>query len=107
MLSTAPRRPLSQQNFAFSWRIPFVLLLKINHTGQLHQFKSLSCSIDFFRQRDDLYSMFASREDAGRRLGHYLMEQDIRSDIVLGLPRGGVVVAAEVANILRVPLEVV
>jgi predicted phosphoribosyltransferase len=35
------------------------------------------------------------------------MEQDIRSDIVLGLPRGGVVVAAEVANILRVPLEVV
>jgi len=51
--------------------------------------------------------MFASREDAGRRLGHYLMEQDIRPDIVLGLPRGGVVVAAEVANILRVPLEVV
>jgi len=50
--------------------------------------------------------MFASREDAGRKLGHYLLEQDVRPDIVLGLPRGGVVVAAEVANILQVPLDV-
>ena len=53
-----------------------------------------------------MISMFASREDAGRKLGHYLLEQDIRPDIVLGLPRGGVVVAAEVANILQVPLDV-
>jgi putative phosphoribosyl transferase len=51
--------------------------------------------------------MFASREDAGRRLGHYLLEKDFRPDIVLGLPRGGVVVAAVVANILQVPLDVV
>jgi putative phosphoribosyl transferase len=51
--------------------------------------------------------MFASREDAGRRLGHYLLEHDIRPDFVLGLPRGGVVVAAEVASILQVPLDVV
>jgi len=51
--------------------------------------------------------MFASREDAGRRLGQYLLEHDIRPDIVLGLPRGGVVVAAEVANVLHVPLDVV
>jgi putative phosphoribosyl transferase len=53
-----------------------------------------------------MISMFASREDAGRKLGHCLLEQDIRPDIVLGLPRGGVVVAAEVANILQVPLDV-
>jgi putative phosphoribosyl transferase len=51
--------------------------------------------------------MFASREDAGRRLGHNLLEHDVRPDIVLGLPRGGVVVAAEVSNILQVPLDVV
>lgn len=50
--------------------------------------------------------MFASREDAGRKLGHHLLEQGVRADIVLGLPRGGVVVAAEVANILQVPLDV-
>lgn len=51
--------------------------------------------------------MFASREDAGRRLGHYLLEHDVRPDIILGLPRGGVIVAGEVANILQLPLDVI
>ncbi len=50
--------------------------------------------------------MFASREDAGRRLGQELLDNGIQADIVLGLPRGGVVVGAEVANILRIPLDV-
>jgi predicted phosphoribosyltransferase len=73
----------------------------------MHQLKTLWSSIDFSALTDDQYVMFASREDAGRRLGHYLLEQGARPDIVLGLPRGGVVVAAEVANILQVPLDVV
>ena len=50
--------------------------------------------------------IFTSREDAGRRLGRFLIERDIRADLVVGLPRGGVVVAAEVARILQVPLDV-
>lgn len=50
--------------------------------------------------------MFASREDAGRRLGQELLDTGVQADIVLGLPRGGVVVGAEVANILRIPLDV-
>jgi len=50
--------------------------------------------------------MFASREDAGVRLGHCLREQGVRADLVLGLPRGGVVVAAPVAHALRLPLDV-
>jgi putative phosphoribosyl transferase len=50
--------------------------------------------------------MFASREDAGRRLGQELLTGSVQADLVLGLPRGGVVVAAEVANILHVPLDV-
>jgi putative phosphoribosyl transferase len=50
--------------------------------------------------------MFASREDAGKRLGHYLKEQKVAVDLVLGLPRGGVVVAAEVAHALHLPLDV-
>jgi predicted phosphoribosyltransferase len=50
--------------------------------------------------------MFASREDAGVRLGHCLQEQGVRADLVLGLPRGGVVVAAAVARALHLPLEV-
>ena len=50
--------------------------------------------------------MFASREDAGQKLGQYLKEQGTRSDLVLGLPRGGVIVAAQVAHTLQVPLDV-
>jgi predicted phosphoribosyltransferase len=50
--------------------------------------------------------VFASREDAGRQLGRRLKEQGAEVDLVLGLPRGGVVVAAEVARALKVPLDV-
>lgn len=50
--------------------------------------------------------VFASREDAGKRLGKFLQARGLRVDFVLGLPRGGVVVAAEVARILGVPLDV-
>jgi predicted phosphoribosyltransferase len=49
---------------------------------------------------------FASREDAGRRLGVHLRERGLETGVVLGLPRGGVVVAAEVARILHRPLDV-
>ncbi len=49
---------------------------------------------------------FASRQDAGRELGQHLHEQEVEVDIVLGLPRGGVVVAAEVARWLQRPLDV-
>ena len=50
--------------------------------------------------------MFLSREDAGQKLGRHLRDQGIRADLVLGLPRGGVIVAAEVARALRLPLDV-
>ena len=50
--------------------------------------------------------MFASREDAGLKLGRCLQEQRVRADLVLGLPRGGVIVAAEVAHALHLPLDV-
>lgn len=50
--------------------------------------------------------IFASREDAGRRLGESLAERGVQPDVVLGLPRGGVVVAAQVARILQRPLDV-
>ena len=50
---------------------------------------------------------FLSREDAGRRLGHHLQENRVQADLVLGLPRGGVVVAAEVAQLLQLPLDVI
>lgn len=50
--------------------------------------------------------MFASRKDAGQRLGRHLQENKVRADLVLGLPRGGVIVAAEAARALHLPLDV-
>ena len=50
--------------------------------------------------------IFTSREDAGHRLGVRLSELGVQADIVLGLPRGGVVVAAAVAQVLLLPLDV-
>src|SRR2546423_2534726 len=50
---------------------------------------------------------FRSREDAGRTLGQQLRDDDVHADLVLGLPRGGVIVAAEVARVLALPLDVV
>ena len=53
---------------------------------------------------------FADRREAGRALGARLTEelQPRNEDhvVVLGLPRGGVVVAAEVARALEAPLDV-
>jgi putative phosphoribosyl transferase len=51
--------------------------------------------------------MFLNREDAGRQLAQRLLDRRGRNQIVLGLTRGGVPVAAEVARVLECPLDVV
>jgi erythromycin esterase-like protein/predicted phosphoribosyltransferase len=49
---------------------------------------------------------FRDRADAGRQLAAHLDQYRDRPDVVvLGLPRGGIPVAAEVAAALRVPLD--
>ena len=49
---------------------------------------------------------FRNRADAGQQLASRLSQYRDRSDvIVLGLPRGGIPVAAEVAATLNVPLD--
>jgi len=49
---------------------------------------------------------FASRQDAGQELARHLLNEGVQVDVVVGLPRGGVVVAAEVAHGLHAPLDV-
>ena len=50
---------------------------------------------------------FVNRVDAGRRLGERLEHLRGEAIVVLGLPRGGVPVASEVARALDAPLDVI
>jgi putative phosphoribosyl transferase len=50
--------------------------------------------------------IFADRQKAGKRLAALLRAYAGRDAVVFGVPRGGVVVAAEVANALDLPLDV-
>ncbi len=51
--------------------------------------------------------LFQDRRDAGQRLGLALARYREEDVLVLGIPRGGMVVAAEVAKILRAPLDLI
>jgi putative phosphoribosyl transferase len=51
--------------------------------------------------------MFEDRRHAGRRLGARLAAYRATDPMVIGLPRGGVVVAHEVAHALEAPLDAV
>lgn len=51
--------------------------------------------------------IFHNRRDAGKQLATHLEQFQNRPDaIVLGIPRGGIVVADEIARALHVPLDV-
>jgi putative phosphoribosyl transferase len=52
-------------------------------------------------------ALFADRADAGRQLAGRLQHLRAEPVVVLGLPRGGVPVAAEVAMALTAPLDVI
>ena len=49
---------------------------------------------------------FLDRREAGLALGGLLSDRSFVHPVVLGLPRGGVPVAAEVARLIDAPLDV-
>lgn len=51
--------------------------------------------------------VFKNREDAGRQLAEHLEQRDLDIDLVLAIPRGGLPVGRQVADHLKVPLDVV
>ncbi|MEX0408229.1 phosphoribosyltransferase [Aquibium sp. LZ166] len=51
--------------------------------------------------------MFSDRAEAGKALGSELAKMDLHDAIVLALPRGGVPVAAAIADLLNAPLDLV
>ncbi len=50
---------------------------------------------------------FRNRTDAGQRLARELATLDLSDPLVLGIPRGGIVIAAEIAQALPAQLDVV
>ena len=56
---------------------------------------------------DDEGIVFADRVEAGRKLAAHLLKYKDRQPVVLGVPRGGVPVALEVARALKAPLDVI
>ncbi|MDX1511373.1 MAG: phosphoribosyltransferase family protein [Nitriliruptorales bacterium] len=59
------------------------------------------------RQGATIGPPFADRHEAGTQLAAEVAALDLADPVVLGLPRGGVVVAAPVAEALDAPLDVV
>ena len=51
--------------------------------------------------------VFRDRAEAGRELGNRLNQLSLVRPIVLGIPRGGVVTAAAIAEVLGAELDIV
>ncbi|QGU00626.1 hypothetical protein SYNTR_2032 [Candidatus Syntrophocurvum alkaliphilum] len=51
--------------------------------------------------------MFKNRREAGYALSKELQKRDIEFDIVLGIPRGGVITAGAIAEVYSCPLDII
>lgn len=68
-------------------------------------FTKIVCSI--LVMRNESTYLFENRIDAGKQLGQLLKNRQFDDPVILALPRGGVVVADEVAKILATSMDVV
>ena len=53
------------------------------------------------------YSRFKNREDAAEKLARELLEYWDKNPVVLAIPRGGIVIGYEVAQIVNAPLDLI
>ncbi len=51
--------------------------------------------------------MFKDRIDAGQRLAQALQDYPYEKGIVIAVPRGGIVVGAQIAEVLQLPLDII
>lgn len=51
--------------------------------------------------------MFENRIDAGRQLANILVQEQLTQPLVIAVPRGGVVVGAEIARKIKAPLDII
>ncbi len=51
--------------------------------------------------------LFEDRRDAGKKLASLLTKYKNKDTVVLGIPRGGIVVAAEASRVLEAPMDVI
>lgn len=60
-----------------------------------------------WRHMTDNGAMYRDRNDAGRQLGEALREAGYADAVLLGIPRGGVIVAAEAARALQAKASII
>lgn len=61
-------------------------------------------TIDIIRHSSE---PFADRKDAGKQLGMRLKTYDLEAPLILGIPRGGAVIADAAANVLDAEMDIV
>jgi len=82
---------------------------KATVSGQFRSVKGFSPGLCVFHTSKslNLCMLFKDRREAGQRLVQALQKYQSEEPVILGLPRGGVIVAKEVAENLQAPLDVI
>jgi putative phosphoribosyl transferase len=78
----------------------------VTHLGHARRTGAVNSIVELPFSPGDGDVRFADRHDAGRRLAALLGDFRHENPVVVGIPRGGMPVAAEVARALEAPLDV-